>query len=341
MKEHIAFLTAAVAACGLSVGCSRPLQRSLEQGESKTLAMAPREAHIQSIDVVDERPASELGELSPTTRYAVPPFVFSKAGHLRAESRLYSTDLERELTGLLKQTFDRSKLLSPEDQENGLRLTIRIRHLYGISYKSSLVMPNFSRVRQFSQYGYAAAEVVLSDASGKPIGTRQVVGVAIPDGPVQEKSVTDALTLMAVKATADLARNVVRAVEPMLAPYPASNEIPVESAKVFFIVRAIPEGPFLEVAGIDHESGEVVSDVVIPRRMEPCSPTGEWVVDPYFGGQARLTPEEYDALVERLRKKYDVRYVNDVRTAHFLGALAPPPPPPATKTKARRGAPKK
>jgi len=150
---------------------------------------------------------------------------------------------------------------------------------------------------------------------------------------------TDTLTLMAVNAVADLARNVVRAVEPMLAPYPASTEVPAESAKVFFLVRAIPEGPFLEIAGIDYETGEVISDVVVPRRMEPYSAIGEWVVDPYFGGKSRLTPDEYDALIEKLRKKYDVQYVSDVRTAHFLGALAPPPPVP--KAKPRRGAAKK
>jgi len=187
MKLRIALLAAMAAMCGLSTGCGRPLQRSLEQGGVKTITMAPREAHIQSIDIVDERPASELGELTPEMRYLVPPFVFARAGHLRADASLYSTDLPTELTALLVQTFDKSKLLSPGDKENGLRLTVKVRHLYGVAYRSSLVTPNFSRVNQFAPYGYAAAEVVLSDASHKPIGTRQVVGTFLPDDSMREK----------------------------------------------------------------------------------------------------------------------------------------------------------
>lgn len=340
MRNPIAFLAAIALTGALATGCGHPLQRSLEQGGVKTLTMVPREAHIRWIDLEDERPASELGELEPVTRYVVPPFAFSSAGHLRADASLYSSDLPMELPALLRQTFDRSKLLSPGDAASGARLTIRLKHLYGISYRSTFFTLNFTKVTQFSQYGYAAAEVVLSDASHKIIGTRQVVGTFLPDGAMKEKSMTDALTLVAVNAASDLARNIVRAVEPMLAPYPAATQIPALTASIFFLVRPIPEGPFLEIAGVDFASGEVVSSVVVPRRMEPCSTPGEWVVDPYFGGKARLTPDEYDALVDRLRQKYDVRYVSDVRTAHFLGALAPPPPP-AAKAKPRRSAAKK
>ena len=325
--------------CALGTGCSRPVQRSLVDGGLRSFMSAPREAHIRWINVADERPESELGELEPSLHYGVPPFFYEKAGYQRPDAKLYSDDVSSQLTAVLRQAFDKSKLLSPADDDSGLRLTINLKHLYGVAYKSTYVVPNFSRVQQFPGYGYAAAEVVLSDAANKTIGTRQVVGRFLPDPAMREKSMTDALTLVAVHAAADLARNIVRAVEPMLAPYPAVDEVPAVSAKIFFLARAVPEGAFLEIAGVDYETGEIVSDVLVPRSMEPYSATDEWVVDPYFGGKARLTQTEYDALVEKLRRKYDVRYVSDVRTAHFLGVLAPVAPEP--KAKQRRMASKK
>lgn len=331
MNLRRAFLTLLTMACGLSAGCSRPVQRSLAEAGLRSFTAAPRTALIRWINVADERPDAELGELQPATRYMVPPFVFSKAGHLRPDAALYSSDPAAELTALVRRSFDKSKLLSTDSDDSALRLTINLKHLYGVSYRSSYVTVNYTRVEQFSQYGYAAAEVVLSDATNKVLGTRQVVGAFLPDGEMKEKSMTDALTLVAVNAAGDLARNIVRAVEPMLAPFPAADEVPAVSAKIFFLARAVPEAPFLEVAGVDYESGEIVSDVVVPRAMEPCSAPNEWVVDPYFGGKARLNQTEYDALVEKLRAKYDVRYVSDVRTAHFLGVLAPATPEPKTK----------
>jgi hypothetical protein len=339
MNLRRAFLTLLTMACGLSAGCSRPAQRSLVDGGLRSFTAAPRTAHIRWINVADERPDMELGELKPETHYMVPPFVFSKAGHLRPDAGLYSSDPSAELTALVRQSLDKSKLMSDDADDSALRLTINLKHLYGISYRSSFWTFNYTRVEQFSQYGYAAAEVVLSDATNKTLGTRQVVGAFLPDAEMREKSMTDALTLVAVKAAGDLARNIVRAVEPLLAPFPEADEVPAVSAKIFFLARAVPEAPFLEVAGVDYESGEVVSDVVVPRVMEPCSAPDEWVVDPYFGGKARLTQPEYEALVDKLRAKYDVRYVSDVRTAHFLGVLAPAAPDP--KAKPRRSAAKK
>jgi hypothetical protein len=340
MNTRLSILALLAAACGLLTGCgASPLQRSIGDGGLRKITMAPREAHLESIEVVDERPASELDALKPEAKYVIPPFWFSRAGHQRAEARLYSADVRAELAATVKQTFDKSHLFSPGDHESGVRLTIKLKQLHGISYNATEMAANYTRVTQFACYGYAAAEVVLSDAANKPLATRQVVGMFLPDPSIMSASMTDALTLVAVKAASDLARNVVRTVEPMLAAYPASTEVQSDTSKVFFLARATAEAPFLEIAGIDYESGEITSDVVVRRRMEAYGALDEWVVDPYFGGKARLTPEEYDALIEKLRKKYDVRYVSDVRTAHFLGVLAPPPPPP--KKKPRRGAAKK
>ena len=156
-------------------------------------------------------------------------------------------------------------------------------------------------------------------------------------------NLNDELVLASVHAAARLASNAVRAVEPMVATFPLQNPIPIDRTNMFFIARAVEEAPFLEIAGVNIDTGQIVSDGIVPQRMEAYSAIDEWVVDPYYGGQVRLSPADYDRLVRRLQQRYDVRYVNDVRTAHFFGAgppgaVVPTFVPPSTAKGSKRAA---
>ena len=129
----------------------------------------------------------------------------------------------------------------------------------------------------------------------------------------------------AVQAANHLAGNIVKAVEPLVAHYPSVHPLDVDTMSTFFIARATDDGLFMEVAAVDVETGEIRSSEIVMRWMEAYSGVGEWVLDPYHGGHMRLTPLEYQRLVKRLATHYDVRFVHDVRTAHFFGLRRPDP----------------
>jgi hypothetical protein len=332
--SHVTFLALALA----GAGCA-PMQRSLRDASVAAIPAGERAAHLGAVEVIDARPPDELRELTPDVRYVVPLIVWNQwatEGHLRPEARLYSPDTARELSLVVTDAFAKSGIASSDGAGPAFRLEIKLRHLYGITHASQIAIATIgaasTAVRTFAPYGYAAAEVTVLDGQGHVIGSRSVVGAFDPNlsdlsggGQLSAKNVTDELTAAAVQASGSLATNIVRAVEPMLGRYPARKPFDPQAVSTFFICRPVREGAFLEVASVRIDTGEILEDVVVPRWMEPYAAVDEWVVDPYLRGGAgrggvRLTQEEYEQLVARLQERYDVRYVSDVRTAHFFGA---------------------
>lgn len=317
----------------LTLGCVKPIQRSLTDAGLETLNTMSRKAHVANIDVVDKRPPDELESLSPEYAYVIFLLIWFQSyqeGHVRPEAELYSKDVVKEMQTLLRRAIDKSRLFTPGEGEP-LTLKVELKHLYGISHAAIAMIATSgvatSTTRTFAPYGFASAHVELLDSFGAKLVDREVIGYFDPNinhilggGTAQSVSFTDSLTHAAVQAAGHLAGNIVKAIEPAVSQYPVvAGSTPVENSSTFFIARHTEEGPFVEIAGINYETGEIISVNVIPRWMEPFSGINEWVVDPYFGGQVRLTPEEYDKLVKRLQKKYRVRYTTDIRVAHFFG----------------------
>lgn len=147
-------------------------------------------------------------------------------------------------------------------------------------------------------------------------------------GPLSGPHPDDGLKGAAVQAAGQLVSNVVRAIEPML--FVSSKRARIETSPVFYLGRHTDDGMFTEVAAVDFDSGTIVTSNVTLLWVEPYGAVDDWIVDPYFGSNMRLTPDEYGALIEKLDERYDVRFVQDVRTAHFFGAkgtqhTSPPP----------------
>ena len=156
--------------------------------------------------------------LTPDLRYVIPvvlQYFYAKEGHVRPEARFYSRDLTADMKVIVKDAFEQSGLVATERVGVGLRLKVKINHLYGITHASQTARFGASSTRTFGPYGYAEAQLEMSDTSGKLIGTRRIVGVFNPNienmRAVATGSVVDALTLAAVNAATNLARNAGRA----------------------------------------------------------------------------------------------------------------------------------
>jgi hypothetical protein len=324
----------ALAALFLS-GCLELPRPTLQDGPIDEMILARRALRLADVEVTDARPADELLPLSPAVRYVIPLVLWNQwatEGNLRPDAATYTEDLRGDMTALVRQAFTGSGSFATQGSGEALRIKLRINHLYGVTHDSStsyypLVYASFNK-RTFGAYGYAEAHLEVASAAGRVLGTREVVGFFDPNlsdlvargaGGMITLRVRPVLAHAAAMAAGNLASNVVLAVDLIVAGHPRPTPLAVETMKTFFLVRAVPEGPFLEVAGVDIETGKVLSDVIVPRWMEPYSAINEWIVDPYHGGQERLTQDEYDALVQRLQATYDVRYVTDARSAHFFG----------------------
>jgi hypothetical protein len=334
--KRTASATAAVALAAIFLGGCLELPRpTLQDGPIDEIILGRRPIHLAAVEVTDARPADELLPLSPQVRYVVPLVVWNQwatEGHERPDAATYTEDLRADMTALVKRAFAGSALFPAPASGAALRVKLRINHLYGVTHRTStsyypLVYASFSK-RTFGTYGYAQAHLEVVDGAGRVLGTREVVGTFDPNlrdivspgtGGVETMRGRPLLARAAAMAAGNLASNVVRAVDLIVASHARPAPLAVDAMKTFFLARAVTEGPFLEVAEVDFETGKVVSDVVVPRWMEPYSAINEWVVDPYHGGQERLTQDEYDALVRRLQTTYDVRYVTDARSAHFFG----------------------
>lgn len=319
------------------VGCLPLPHPTLQDGKIDEVLLGRRAIRLAGVEVTDARPAEELLPLSAKVRYVVPLVLWNQwasEGHLRPDAALYTKDLGGDMTALVNRAFAGSGLFAPEGKGEALHIKLRINHLYGVTHLAStnyLSVFGSLRTRTFGAYGYAEAHIEVADAAGRVIGTREVVGTFDPNlrdlaapglgGMVAVAALRGRPLLVraAAEAAGNLASNVVRAVDLIVADYRRPTPLAVEAMKTFFIARAVPEGPFIEVAEVDIDTGKIVSDAVVPRWMEPYSAINEWVVDPYHGGHVRLTQDEYDALVRRLKVTYDVRYVTDVRAAHFFG----------------------
>ncbi len=330
----------------LASGCGGPIQRSLTMAPlDKRVRTFPRKITIDRIDVVDVRPKCEFEELTPDFKYVLFLGIWYqhlREGTIRPEGELYSMDPTGEMRQLLQTSFQKAKLTKAGKDSAKLNLKVELHHLYGITHASEFLMVAYGGGqgsntkttstmgrRTFAPYGYASARIVLSDQNGKTIGSRYVIGQFDPNladllgvsaNPIAAGMMTDSLTGAAVTAAGNLAGNIVRAVEVMVSNYPQTRPLDTRACSTFYIKRTTDNGLFSEVAAINIDSGEIVSDTIQRRWMEPYSAPNEWVVDIYHGGQQRLTDEQYRKLVNRLLKKgYDVRFVTDLNNAHFFG----------------------
>lgn len=321
-------------------GCVVPVQRSLTEGSLPRLDIGRHEVRIEKIEVVDQRDPMELSELRPQLEYFVPLWLLlthfqSSVGPVRPPAELYSLDPTGEFESVVKTALQKSGLQADDAAAVPLTLKVRLTHLYGITHMESSLFWVFSSAvsvqRTFAPYGYAAAEIELLESGGRTLGTRAVYGYFDPNlmdtlqsGPIGVMSVPDKLTAAAVSAANDLAANIVRAVETLVGDYPLVPPIDMANVSVFYLARPTADGQHLEVAGVRIDTGEIISDSISRRWMEPYSGVNEWVVDPYHGGQRRLSDEQYRALVQRLQERYNVAFVDNVRVARFMGAKAGP-----------------
>lgn len=311
-------------AAGSGPGCAETIQSSLQDGllnVAKVAKVATRKAHVASVTVVDERDPEELELQKPAARYALfVGFYFQgNEGDLRPAARWISADTRTELSSLIRSALRRSELLTADRSGPAFSVRIVLKHLYSFRHMSYdfgfFFTGGYASVTTFHPYGFAAAEVVVTDAQGRTVGVRRVTGTSEVGVSLDGTS----LSFRGSMAAADLAGNIVKATEAILADQPMAAPLPMADAPTFFIARAIPEGPYLEVAGIDFETGNVTSDLLVPRTMEPYSAVDEWVVDPYGGTPFMMAQDDYENLVRRLQQRYSVRYTTSVRVARFLG----------------------
>ena len=142
MTSRFRFAAASVVflVTGLLSGCASPIQHSLYQGRLNKLQLAPRSVYIADIQVIDARPPEELEPLSPQLRYLIPMIIWyqwATEGHVRPDPHLSSTDVVAEMKAVLRTAFHKSGLVAANGEGAGLRVTLRVQHLYGISHAST------------------------------------------------------------------------------------------------------------------------------------------------------------------------------------------------------------
>lgn len=319
----------------LGVGCRGPVQRNLLESPLEKIRTAPRDVVFNQINVVDTRTEQDKISLKPEMRYFIPGLIFfawASEGHVRPDSTLYSLDVPTEMQGLVKRALTETGIEGTGASPNAMQvnLDVEITQLYSITHSSSTTFAGSgaasSSTKTFAPYGYAAAKITLKALDGTVILRRSLIGVFSPKlaefrgldfNPTGV--MTNKLTMAAVFASGDLASNIARALEPVLTNLIQPRTAPVSENRAFYISRATNDGQFVEIACIDKASGQVLSSTINQRWMEPYVAVDEWVLDPYQGGDARLTQEEYNELVAHLQGGFDVRFVTDVRTAHFFG----------------------
>jgi hypothetical protein len=328
--------------CALLSGLAcAPIVPSLVTGQLETPKVEPRDIEISEIEVVDGRAEADKQALSPQTRIVLPLLLWwqwASAGDVRPDAQQYTSDLSGDVRTLIEQALEQSGMLSPSPSARArkLKLKVVVQQLYGITHvDSSTLITVFTAGtddRIFAPYGYASARVQLLDENGKELAALHVQGSSDPDLeslllPGASPDALEAqLLVAAARATGSLATRIVLALEPLLSDDAVETRAErYEQRSSFFISRLLDDGAFLEVASVETASGRVLSDTVVKRWMEPYCAPGEWVLDPYQGGRARLSTEQYQRLVVHLGGAYDVRFVSDVNTAHFFGTRAVAP----------------
>lgn len=313
-----------------SFGCAEKIQSSLLDAPLEIAKLNTRATRISNITVVDERPAEELEQQSVSVRYALfLGFYFQGAeGDLRPAAKWYSPDTLGEMKTVVKKALRQSELFDTGEQEDTVSVQIKLKHLYAFSHYTYdfgyLLTSAYVSITDYHSYGFAAADLLVYDSNGKIIGRRTVTGtseIESLNGTQKERErENQSMSSLAGLAAANMASNITKAIEAIIADRPLATPQPIAAdASTFYICRAISEGPYMEVAGVDYETGTVTADSIVPRTVEPFSAVDEWVVDPYGGTQFLMASEDYDNLIRKLEQKYEVGYFNNVRVARFLG----------------------
>jgi len=257
---------------------------------------------------------------------------------LRPDAKYYSKNVSSDMKQLVRRAVSRSGMSSKA--ANGaakVHLKVKMKHLYGVTHHShrTIIVAGVNaagtsqRSQTFAPYGFAAAEVEIYDDKGALLGRQLATGKVDPnllsllksaEKKGEGKLMTDRLTQAAVQAAGRLAGNIVKVAAAILYRYPTEVPIDIDSVSTFYITRHTPDGLFREVAGIDIATGNIVTSTIQRRWMEPYAAINEWVVDPYYGGESRLSPRQYARLLKRVRQRFDARFSDNVHAARFFGA---------------------
>jgi hypothetical protein len=332
-------------------GCLVPQQRHLSLAKLPVHAFGGRHVRLLSVEVEDLRTLADKKEIYPEVKYFIPLLVFNMLGmegNYKPDSKFISSDAPAELKTLVENAISQSGLFvcpietdagnQPDpkfgmpyemgaDKHMGVRLRIGITRLYGVTHSISDIAFSLGGAMAlrmtFAPYGYCSARVELLSKAGKLLMRRYISGRFNPDAGdlanVGEEYIMDQLTMAAVQACGDMVGNLVKAIETALANHQPKPARAHSGTHTFYIVRAIPCVGFYEVAGIDYSTGRVVSSEIVTRRVETFSGPNEWVLDPYQNSGSRWAGMEYRKLLKFLSSKYHLRYVTNVRVAHFFG----------------------
>lgn len=294
--------------------------------------ISARGAFLSSIQVVDKRTQSEKDEREAQLDTIVaifPVFWFSrKSGQTRTDPLSFSPTSLSDLQVCLTKALMSTKLFQNSGPDlRKVKLTLSIEELSVQSYTSShsFISLTFSgsKSSDFAWYGHAIARLQIHDAVTEAlISDRMIRGWSHdPDLATGEKAQQEAIT----QAIKRLFENTIVATEEALSTIPIVKALDLERSSVFFITRHTIDGLFTELASIEISSGTILSSVIQPRRRPMIAQPGVWVIPPYFG-DVLLSPTQYEALISRLQRRYDVRYDGAIDIARFFGARSPADP---------------
>jgi hypothetical protein len=317
--------------------CVKPVPVNLQAAHPDLHAFGgPRPCTLNVQPVEDRRPEVERsgGEGGkPRFKYFVPALLWwqwAMAGPRVGQPELYAVDFLPDLNAVMKATMERSGVCAGGGPVASLKTSLR--HYVGLSYQ---------KVEQIVSYGAAAAvsydffpvahvamDFELATADGiverftldgrylfnptdPGMSTKQpgVPGGTLPPAVSRQLAPRVALERM----LAQLPDRVDRALAGLGgAEAPAAND-------TFLVARLTREYDFVEEMVVETDTGRIVTDRVVRRRLPVLGAPDEWVVVPVDGNGRWLTNEGYATLVNRLRRNYQVEFDGNVSAAKFGG----------------------
>ena len=331
----------------LLFGCVTPAVRDVvrdAQPRHLYRIAEPRGVHISVAPVVDRRPKMEVVSTNQTApRYVVPVIIWnqwSTAGPVFGHPTHYGPNLIPGLRSLIHTTLRRGGLQSEGGQRYSLQAELH--HFYGVNYNKKwfLFTPwsASSLIYSFFPLGYVGLSLRLVDPSGKVVGARYLTesflfnpfarrlttrhsaygpGVNIVDNRSMVPMI--ALQLMMNKLPA--------VVDQMLAERGASGAKDPTGHKTFKLIRLTREYDFQQEMVVEVESGRIISNKMVRRRIPILSRPGEWVVAPIAPSGRFMGSKEYARFVERIKQKYDVVFGSNLSAATFRGVRGATPRP--------------